>query len=618
MKMDSGEEGDDFGLLRPSPPPPGRRTTATTTSQNIAASMAPSSGVTNPLLPRSLGLPGKSRFGKAAGEFKSRFLPKHQKKSKELDGDEDSNIMGNGVNYSSENGMLTFTIGGGGGSRKRASTASPTRNSTRESLSSRMKSPPLPSIDTYSSSSNSPPPPPPTTTLPRPTVPPTLKISRLRDDDTDDDDSTLSDLMQKHGPPPGLGGGMRRRNTDGGGGKGSFRPSLPTIGSNVVVANAMLNHNSSALADKDPPKSYARLSSSIREFMHRTDPKLRRSTERESLDRSARASSLAPYTSYDRGARASSLAPDSSSIRASSVAPSYNFDRSYRASSIAPMLPSSSNDRSYRASSITPSSNYDRSYRASSLAPPPDRSYRASSITPSARDEDLEDDDFRISYGSRPLLSRFGRSQSVTPASASRRGYNSYSASRDPMDKSALPKSHWMRKADDSSSFSVPYRNSHRAMSIEPEEMGLRWSRPKRQHQDYSLALDYNKPKSRANPPPEYSSDLRPRFSSLEEECNWILSGRGSLLPPPSALAATNYESKKQNGFLPLNKKPIRNIHNNSEEDEDDTLNDISGDEVEGREKNFGKIWDVTNGLENRGVKYVQFGAVVFSSHIKK
>ncbi len=152
------------------------------------------------------------------------------------------------------------------------------------------------------------------------------------------------------------------------------------------------------------------------------------------------------------------------------------------------------------------------------------------------------------------------------------------------MDKSALPKSHWMRKADDSSSLSVPYHNSHRAMSIEPEEMGLRWSRPKRQ--EYSLALDYNKPKSRANPPPEYNSDLRPRFSSLEEECNWILSGRGSLLPPPSALAATNYESiKKQNGFLPLNKKPSRNIHNNSEEDEDDTLNDISGDEVDGRKK---------------------------------
>ncbi len=299
--------------------------------------------------------------------------------------------------------------------------------------------------------------------------------------------------------------------------------------------------------------------------------------------RNARESSVGPSTDY-RGARSRSVAlPEDYSY--SSSKPSRflngNFNhRNGRESSVEKYTPSY---RSNRARSVAlenddydlPSikvtrdkDDFNRNTRAASVALDynnPSRNMRASSVF----DQDDLDDDLPSRSFARPL-SRFGRSQSVTPASVARK----YNYSRDPtMDKSALPRSHWMRRSRDDGA-----DMSFRAASVGPEEGS--YFNKRRELNPVSEYSFPKKPKFKKHQLSEYAP--KPRFSSLEEECNWILNqGRSGEFK----------SSNSNNGFVPLgrcrsNKKSshsrLRSRQNQmSDDDDDDTLNDISsGDEV--------------------------------------
>ena len=90
----------------------------------------------------------------------------------------------------------------------------------------------------------------------------------------------------------------------------------------------------------------------------------------------------------------------------------------------------------------------------------------------------------------------------------------------------------------------------------------------------------------------------RKKFISLEDECNWILSGKKG--PPPMDFGDTSFRSQLNgnrpnydlrrvvlNGVAAPGSGRRREANNVSDGEDDDTLDDISGDEVKREKKSF-------------------------------
>ena len=159
--------------------------------------------------------------------------------------------------------------------------------------------------------------------------------------------------------------------------------------------------------------------------------------------------------------------------------------------------------------------------------------------------------------------SRNFRSQSVVPSRPS------IQLSRDPYDQAVLPDDHFTRA-------------------------GIADSYEFRSYREPAPSSNYY---SRSRAPIDDEATIRappPKFLSLEEECNWILSGR---YPAPqqvqSQLQPSPPKSRPQMHYLqPPNPQPRRRKSRNNDtlndllsqtaggSDDEDTLDDISGDEV--------------------------------------
>jgi hypothetical protein len=162
---------------------------------------------------------------------------------------------------------------------------------------------------------------------------------------------------------------------------------------------------------------------------------------------------------------------------------------------------------------------YDDDYSISARAPP----MRGASV---ARDYDISTDIRRDQ--------RNYRSQSVVNT----RQISGYS--HDPYDQCALPTDHFTRAglADDFHSYREPHSYA---------------GRRRRTDDDATIR-----------------APASTNFLSLEEECNWILSGRH---PPPKKHQQLNAPRRRNDTLNDL-------LSDNATSDEEDTLDDISGDEV--------------------------------------
>jgi len=377
-------------------------------------------GVTNPMLPRSLDGGGSSAGGVSAGGFRSRFLTKNQSKRESISPERPFRVPDMMIRppsppktthrpeatYSSEDGMLRFTVNG------------------------------------------------------------------LSDEDEDSASLTLGERVQRYNGPAA----PSSRSSVGPTASRGFKPGLQTIKSSVYLAQLGHDHRGeddvvegentrplmrsqqlSASASKPRPKSNTDLSISIREFLSRTDP---------SPSRQTRASSLlldAPDSSSVYKPRASSVARDSD-LMSDAFVPSRPISRFGRAATISRTsgffngrdpTDKSASPRNHRLDEDPSPS---RQTRGSSVldVPADSSSYytpRASSI---ARDYDLTSDSFPPS---RPI-SRFGRAATISRTS----GF--FNDSRDPMDKSALPRHHWLNAGRNERYY------SSRASSIEPRALG--------------------------------------------------------------------------------------------------------------------------------------------------
>ena len=542
-----------------------------------------SNGVTNPMLPRSLGAPGslggitrpRGTSEGPSSTFKSRFLPKHKKASTESpersfserlgpatsvnrsssNSSGGSSSYGNGSNgssssgyctYSNENGLLKFTISETVPEDRILEHKRPTSNSdTSESLTLKKSI-----ASTYNTTSS-------------------IGDPRFGSEKIFGPSDRFSDRLGNNDSSLSTSKSLRDRFL---GPEKTFGPSDRT---KALDSDRSLTHQvdrQRRSSSKEPDN----LSISIRAFIERTDKQKKewRAEARERALSVARDNDV--YSDFTKPfrttgvraqsvARATSVAKDDFSSdylrpirgqtfnRASSVARD-DFSNEYmrpiqsynRASSIArddfsngylrPIRGSFYNGQSAARDDLTSdfSSSYSRPFRGQ-------RAQRAAKAASVARD------DFSSDFPS-DILSFYHKPARGQRATSVALGGDLYDRSY------ALPptRSSYQRNGYDDYSIMSPTRG----YSVDRDYRDSDF----RDQPSYSVSK--MAPYASYSRQQEYYTS-QPKFMSLEEECNWILSGRA---PPP----AKDYMMDPQRGG--------RRHDDNS--DEDDTLDDISGDEV--------------------------------------